>query len=99
MKTFSIFSLLLLPFLLSAQSAPLSNTIKNLFKDVPMGISLADFKKARPKAVVTSEENFRTIVEEKKPQKGVELLTYYFDNEGTKPFYEVIIDFENEGCS
>ncbi len=69
--------------------------ISELLKDVTMGMPLADFQKIRPAAVKTEGSDFRLILEEKIGKKGIKDITYYFDNEGNQPFYEIIVEYDN----
>ena len=69
--------------------------ITEILKDVTMGMPLADFQKIRPAAVKIESTDFRVVVEEKIGKKGIKDITYYFDNEGNQPFYEIIVEYDN----
>jgi hypothetical protein len=96
-RFFSLLPLLWLSFFVDAQSVPTASVLKNIFKDIPMGITLLDFQKRHPNAQVIESEGFRTILEEKIEQQGIVNIQYYFaNNADKKPFYEAIIAFDNQ---
>lgn len=71
--------------------------IVNIMEDIPMGMSLEHFKKVRPKAVREDEAmEFRIVMIEKIASNGIKDITYYFDDAEGNPFYEAIIEYDNE---
>ena len=99
MKTFATIStLFLLPFFSLAQSrlTP-TQAVKNVMKDVRMGMSLKDFKRNHPKAELDKNASSDTRIEYlEHPDNGIKEITYYFMRGDNSPFYEVIIEMESE---
>ena len=96
MRLFTLIALLCLPLLSKAQTIALDKSVISLLKELQMGMPLADFKKLKPNAVESSSSDSRFVFEEKTKYKAVPLLTYYIDKDGNQPYYEVVIDFDNE---
>lgn len=96
MRLFTLIALSCLPLLVKAQTIALDKSVISLLKEVQMGMSLADFKKLKPNAVEAGSSDYRFVFEEKTKYKAIPLLTYYLDKDGNQPYYEVIIDFDNE---
>ena len=96
MRLFTIIALSCLSLLAKAQTIAIDKSVIALLKEVQMGMSLEDFKKLKPKAVEASSSDSRFVFEEKTKYKSIPLLTYYLDKDGNQPYYEVIIDFDNE---
>ena len=99
MKTFATISMLfLLPFFSTAQSRLMpTQAVKNVMKDVRMGMSLKDFKRSHPKAELDKNASSDTRIEWlEHPDDGIKEITYYFMRGDNSPFYEVIIEMESE---
>ena len=99
MKTFvSISFLILFPFLLIAQSSfTPSQAVQQVMKDVRMGMSLKDFKRAHPKAKLDVTATNDTRIEYlESPGNGIKEITYYFMRAGSSAFFEAIIEMESE---
>jgi hypothetical protein len=98
MRTLSIIPMMiLLPFFVAAQSSPTYRVVENIMKEIPMGMSLNDFKKVRPNANPDAESSDRIEYVEKFDRDGIKEITYYFaGSTDKKPFYEVIIELDNE---
>jgi hypothetical protein len=97
MKTIFVMPMMiLLPFFLAAQSLPTHKVVENIMKEIPMGMPLNDFKKARPNANPDGELGDRVEYVEKFDRDGIKEITYYFTGENKKPFYEVIIELDNQ---
>lgn len=94
MRTFFFLMIFLNTFNTYAQSlVNPTKAIESILKDVKMGLPLEEFKKSHPNAKINDDASFRVIAEEVINKNNIKDLTYYFDNEGDKPFYEVIIEF------
>jgi hypothetical protein len=98
MKTFFVMPMMiLLPFFLAAQSLPTYKVVENIMKEIPMGMPLEDFKTIRTNANPEGGLGDRMEYVEKFDRDGIKEITYYFAGKNsTKPFYEVIIELENE---
>ncbi len=66
-------------------------------KKVYLGMSMADFKKARPNVVFEEDNimNFRVVGAETFENGDITLINYYFDAEGEFPLYEIIISYKD----
>jgi hypothetical protein len=87
--------MILLPFFLAAQSVPTHKAVEKILQDVPMAMPLSDFLKRHTNATLDATSDTRVEYIEK-GTNGIKELTYYFGGEGKKPFYEVIIEFDDE---
>ncbi len=92
---FAIPMMILLPFFLAAQSVPTHKAVEKILQDVPMAMPLSDFLKRHTKATLESTSDSRIEYIEK-GSNGIKELTYYFGGESKKPFYEVIIELDDE---
>jgi hypothetical protein len=97
MKFLRIIPFFFLSFLLKAQSVSTHKALENILKDVRMGMPLSEFRNLHTKAIENGDSDFRVVLEEKINNNKIVDITYYFDNEGDKPFYEAIIEFDNAG--
>ncbi|MBO0330031.1 hypothetical protein [[Muricauda] lutisoli] len=67
--------------------------------EIYFGINLADFKNvigSNLKLETKSNTDFRLIYSQETNLKEISSVIYYFDNENSKPLYEVIINYQNE---
>jgi hypothetical protein len=96
MRTFFVIPMMiLLPFFLAAQSVPTHKAVEKILQDVPMAMPLSDFLKRHTSATLDATSDTRVEYIEK-GTNGIKELTYYFGGEGKKPFYEVIIELDDE---
>lgn len=65
---------------------------------IAFGMSLDAFMQIKKGADISSDDSdeFRTVVIEEVSQNQIEAIVYYFDADGNKPLYEVIIVFKTE---
>ena len=99
MKTFvGITLFILLPFLSMAQSSLTpSQAVQRVMKDVRMGMSLKDFKRAHPKAKLDVTATIDTRIEYlENAGNGIKEITYYFLKTDDSPFFEAIVELESE---
>ncbi|MCC6459130.1 MAG: hypothetical protein IT260_01590 [Saprospiraceae bacterium] len=69
--------------------------IKTLGK-LSIGTSQADFLQQKPDLVQPDGSmGFRNEIVEKIEQDGLQSVTYYFDNDGNQPLYELILEFSS----
>ena len=99
------YAILLLALVILTSIAPVGNYDGNekkylpkTFKKLRFGMSLEAIKKLRGKLTDISEEGyeFRKVFNEKINKDGIVEVSYYFDNEGDFPIYEMIIVYESE---
>jgi hypothetical protein len=97
MKTiYSAVIILFLPFFTTAQSGSTQKAIEKILEDVPMGISLDAFLKRHTNATLDATSESRVEYIEKGSSNGIKEITYYFGSEDNKPFYEVIVELDDE---
>lgn len=68
------------------------------FKNLYFGMPLTEFQKIKPDVKIPSDQimSFRTEIVENNVSSIIDNVTYYFDNDGNKPLYELIIEYKNE---
>ena len=107
MKHMRVLLLLSISFLLFGSTQPepwLSSEKKYLpkeLKKVRFGMSFNELMKLRgqqPKDVSDPDYNFRKVYLEKVNSKGITNVTYYFDNQGNLPLYEMIVVYDSEAA-
>lgn len=107
MKYFGIFLYLGTCFLLfnSTDSETLLGNEKKYLprelRKVHFGMSFNELMKLRgqqPKDVSDPDYNFRKVYLEEVNSKGLTDVTYYFDNEGDLPLYEMIVVYDSEAA-
>ncbi|MBN4072774.1 hypothetical protein JYT74_01910 [Crocinitomix catalasitica] len=96
------FYVLLLSILLiscgSSKSASRSVLPSSVDVQIEFGMSLAEFSTAKDtaKMVVDHGQSFRTAFTETSDNENIEAFVYYFDNDGDKILYEIIIVYKSE---
>jgi len=76
-----------------APAAPSARFLPAPFRDLAFGMPLAAFQVRRPEAVREGPAGFRVVYAEENPAPGIVRVDYYFDNEGERPLYELIIEY------
>ena len=96
MKIFTIVTCLMISLSASAQENSFAD-LKTVLYKVPMGIPMTEFLLRNPnvKKEDVGSNTFRVEYTETNPTKDVTQITYYFDSEGDKPFYEALIYFKD----
>ena len=89
----------LFPAVLSAQSVPEPHPAANVFAEAlegaTLGMTMADFRETRPQ-LKPDDGGFRTDFQQNYNKDGLESVIFYFDNDGEKPLYEIIVKFDNQ---
>lgn len=96
--SFLFFLLVLLPGIClgaSLKSLP-KKALPTEIRSLSFGLPLEKFKQRRPEIKLAGEPNFREVYIEEFSEGPLKSLVYYFDAEGEKPYYEVIMNFESE---
>lgn len=87
-------------FLLSGCSAGKKISHQKYFPsawhNVHFGMAKADFLKAHPNAKMEQDDGFRTVYIETLDSEELEAAVYYFDNDETELFYEIILVYKSE---
>jgi hypothetical protein len=60
------------------------------------GMPLEKFQAEQPQRKASDDMSFRHVFEIPKPVPGIKELTIYFDADGKKPLYELIIEFSEK---
>ncbi|MCB0737348.1 MAG: hypothetical protein KDC92_07535 [Bacteroidetes bacterium] len=69
----------------------------NIDKNVHFGMSLKEFKNLKGNKVsLYAEESFRKAYLENLNDDELVSIVYYFDEDGDKPLYEVILDYKDK---
>lgn len=87
--------LALFPLLLAAQTNPAAQAFGEALEGTQLGLTMSDFQAARPK-LKPDAGAFRTEFEQVFNRDGLVSATFYFDNEGDKPLYEIIVKFADQ---
>lgn len=87
--------LALFPLLLAAQTNPAAQAFGEALEGTQLGLPMADFRAARPQ-LKPEDGSFRTEFEQVFNRDGLVSATFYFDNEGDKPLYEIIVKFADQ---
>lgn len=102
MKKMTIISLTLLLafsacFLQRKAQKPHQKYLPDEFRNVYFGMPLEEFEKLKKGTDLEQSDlmSFRISITEKKPEKAIKEVTYYFDNENEKPLYELIIEYKD----
>jgi hypothetical protein len=68
------------------------------YKKLYFGMSWEEFQKKKKTGMVEVDNimSFRMVYTENPENSNIKEVTYYFDAEGSFPFYEIIIDYFNE---
>ena len=72
------------------------NLMPKSLKEFRFGMPLEKFQAEHPQWKPTDDMSFRIVFEIPNPVPGIKELTLYFDADGEKPLYELIIEFSEK---
>lgn len=90
--------IVLIVFFASNVALKSQNYLPSEFSNIKFGMDMEKVLKKRSIDTTTVDRSmeFRITYVESVNKDGIEEVAYYFDNEGSKPFYEIIIVYESE---
>jgi hypothetical protein len=97
-KNYLLIFCILMPGFVLAQAFNPKTVVPAKLAGYDFGMTLKAFKEKNKTAVESpyTENDFRIELKDVKAGSEYKSVTYFFDNENSKPFYEIIIEYKSE---